>query len=127
MRDQDRRTLECWGSDGDGQVSGPNAEGGTFTQVSAGNAHTCAIKTAGTLECWGNDGVGRLGGAPAAPGPAPASPAGAGAYEHAFTSGTGTPSGAFTVSAGSLPPGLALSAAGVLSGTPTGRARSRSR
>ena len=36
-----------------------------------------------------------------------------------FTSGTGTPNGVFSVSAGSLPPGLALSAAGVLAGTPT--------
>ena len=28
-------SLECWGFNGEGQVSGPNAEGGTFTQVSA--------------------------------------------------------------------------------------------
>ena len=57
-------TLECWGSDefGDGQVSGPNAEGGTFTQVSAGREHTCAIKTDGGLECWGYDGAGQVSG-----------------------------------------------------------------
>ena len=54
--------LECWGNDGCGQVSGPNAEGGTFTQVSAGGEHTCAIKTAGTLECWGFDGSGQVSG-----------------------------------------------------------------
>jgi kumamolisin len=40
------------------------------------------------------------------------------AYDFAFTT-TGYPAPTFTVSGGSLPPGLALSSAGVLSGTPT--------
>jgi VCBS repeat-containing protein len=40
-------------------------------------------------------------------------------YSHTFTSSTGTPAGSFALSAGDLPPGLTLSGAGVLSGTPT--------
>ena len=39
-------------------------------------------------------------------------------YNFAFTS-TGSPAPTFSVSAGSLPPGLALDASGVISGTPT--------
>lgn len=41
------------------------------------------------------------------------------AYSHTFTSSTGSPPASFAVSAGTLPPGLTLSGAGVLSGTPT--------
>ncbi len=33
---------------------------GSFTQVSAGNFHTCAIRTNGTLECWGQNMYGEL-------------------------------------------------------------------
>jgi hypothetical protein len=42
-------------------------------------------------------------------------------YSHTFTSSFGFPPPTFTVSSGSLPPGLSLSPAGVLSGTPTAR------
>ena len=55
-------SLKCWGIDAVGQVSGPNAEGGTFTHVSAGVDHTCAITTAGTLNCWGLDDDGQVSG-----------------------------------------------------------------
>ena len=41
------------------------------------------------------------------------------AYSHAFSSATGSPPASFAVTAGSLPGGLALSADGVLPGTPT--------
>jgi hypothetical protein len=41
------------------------------------------------------------------------------AYNQTFTSSTGVAPFTFAVTAGSLPPGLALTAAGVLSGTPT--------
>ena len=77
------------------------------------------MRSSGSLKCWGDDSSGQLGIAPGSPGPAPPSVLGGGAFTHAFTSGTGTPSGAFAVTAGSLPPGLALSPAGVLSGSPT--------
>jgi len=40
-------------------------------------------------------------------------------YAHAFTAGSGTAPYAFTLTAGALPPGLTLSLAGALAGTPT--------
>ena len=61
-------TLKCWGYDFSGQVSGPNAEGGTFTQVRGTLNHTCAMKANGTLECWGFNDFGELGAAPPSPG-----------------------------------------------------------
>ncbi len=32
---------------------------GTFTQVSAGGSHSCAVRTDGTVACWGNTNGGR--------------------------------------------------------------------
>ncbi|WP_419551559.1 RCC1 domain-containing protein [Candidatus Poriferisodalis sp.] len=43
-------TVACWGNNDWGQSDAP---GGTFTAVSAGNAHTCGIKSNGTIACWG--------------------------------------------------------------------------
>ena len=109
-------TLACWGKNDVGQATPP---AGSFAAVSAGEEHNCGVRTDGTLACWGSNGSGQLGAAPAAPGPAPA-PAIAGlAYRDAFGSSIGVPAGGFAVTAGSLPDGLGLSAAGVLSGTPT--------
>ena len=36
-----------------------NQTAGPFSQVSAGLAHTCAIRTDGTIACWGNNAVGQ--------------------------------------------------------------------
>ena len=47
---------------------------GTFTAVSAGDRHTCAIKTDGTLACWGNNYDGQATAARRAPSP-PSAPA----------------------------------------------------
>ena len=65
--------LFCWGADGSGRLGNGGADtdaqdpaevsGGltTWSKVSAGNAHTCAVRTNGRLFCWGDDGSGRLG------------------------------------------------------------------
>ena len=75
-------TVQCWGNNGSGRLGiggvrrntspSPVAIMGiSATQVSAGDAHTCAVladdpETAdtneeGTIQCWGNDNVGQLG------------------------------------------------------------------
>ena len=63
LRDPGRRRPGCWGDDSKGQLDGIPAE--TFTAVSAGGAHTCAIAVeGGSLECWGDDSKGQLDGIP---------------------------------------------------------------
>lgn len=70
----------CWGDDADlqlgrGQFSGGNgigttpvqvaqgerASGVTFTSVSAGSRHSCAVATDGNAYCWGSNVLGALG------------------------------------------------------------------
>ncbi len=65
--------LYCWGWDGSGRLGngGPNTRATTpvevaggatdWATVTAGDQHTCAVKTTGRLYCWGWDGSGRLG------------------------------------------------------------------
>ena len=110
--------VACWGNDAGGQISATPKDT-TFSAVSAGGQHSCGIKTGGTLACWGDNVFGQLAAAPAAPSPAPPKGQVGTAYSHTFASSTGSPAGSFVVSAGQLPPGLSLSSAGVLSGTPT--------
>jgi len=55
-------SLVCWGYDGYGQVSGPNAAADAFTRVSGGGYHTCGLKEDGGLACWGQDGYGQVSG-----------------------------------------------------------------
>src|SRR5262249_18834427 len=47
--------VACWGNHDYGQATVP---GGTFTQVSANEFHTCGVRSDGTVACWGqnNDG-----------------------------------------------------------------------
>ena len=62
----------CWGQNGNGQlgtgaegvfktVPVPVAGGLTFTSISAGGNHTCAISTDGNTYCWGVNQFGELG------------------------------------------------------------------
>ena len=46
--------IECWGSYDRGMT---NAPAGSFSAVSTGRHHACAIRDTGAIECWGrNDG-----------------------------------------------------------------------
>lgn len=66
-------SLWCWGRDNTGQLGNGATAGDQvspiqevtsaldWTSVTAGNGHTCAIKSNGTLWCWGTDGSGQLG------------------------------------------------------------------
>jgi hypothetical protein len=48
--------VNCWGFNGDSQAADQT---GPYLQLSAGGAHTCAVKTSGALACWGADDFGQ--------------------------------------------------------------------
>src|SRR2546428_747815 len=50
-------TIACWGVNDLGQSTPP--AGTSFTQVTAGGFHSCAVKSDGTVSCWGYDGYGQ--------------------------------------------------------------------
>lgn len=70
LRSDDRR-IACWGYNGHGEIGTGDGVPSitprlidstlTFTSVSAGQSHTCAIATDGTLWCWGYGDYGQLG------------------------------------------------------------------
>jgi hypothetical protein len=103
--------VACWGNDGDGQS---NPAAGTFTQVSAGGSHTCGLRSDGAVACWGNDGDGQSN--PAVTSAAPPHPELGAPYAHQFTTTHMRPGPVFAVTAGTLPDGMGLSGAGLLTG-----------
>lgn len=108
-------TLACWGYNAHGQTDAPD---GTWTMIGAGGYHSCGVRTDGRVVCWGYDGYGQLGGVKFT-GSAPPN-AGSVAYSHTFTATSAAKEPvSFSVTSGTLPDGLALSSAGVLSGTAT--------
>lgn len=127
------------GSNASGQVAVPAGLAGV-TAVAAGGADSLALRSDGTVAAWGDNRFGQavvpigIGGVTAistskshhlAVGPrpvptsdAPPTTATVGAsVSYSFAADTAT--AIFVVSSGSLPDGLTLTAAGVLSGTPT--------
>ncbi|MCH9662245.1 MAG: Ig-like domain-containing protein [Gammaproteobacteria bacterium] len=64
--------IHCWGDGREGRLglgsdtsdrTSPNRVGSVsnWTQVSAGNSHTCGVRSSGRLYCWGDGANGRLG------------------------------------------------------------------
>ncbi|MCH8082929.1 MAG: hypothetical protein IH885_01715, partial [Myxococcales bacterium] len=55
--------VVCWGLDGDGQATPPdavNGVSGTATDIAAGGGHSCAIQAGtGNVVCWGDDTYGQ--------------------------------------------------------------------
>jgi len=51
--------MVCWGSNNEGQVTGPQAAGDGWRAVSAGRDLTCALHDDGHLACWGADRYGQ--------------------------------------------------------------------
>ncbi len=75
--------LYCWGSNSEGQLGQDDpfpgagvdspiplevSPGETWSRVSVGQGHTCAIRASGTLFCWGRNSLGMLGLGEGAPG-----------------------------------------------------------
>jgi alpha-tubulin suppressor-like RCC1 family protein len=102
----------CWGSNRDGKlgtntdVSGcdtpsdhPEGDcsnrpvtvsgGRTFTQISAGGSHTCALTSAGAAYCWGSNGAGELGNGTTNSSLTPVAVAGGLAFAQISAGGTG--------------------------------------
>jgi hypothetical protein len=44
--------VACWGGNFSGQATPP---AGVFSQVAAGESHTCGLRADGTVACWGGD------------------------------------------------------------------------
>ncbi len=112
-------SIACWGSNSHSQRYLPNPNS-AITQVSAGVTHTCVVKNDEAVTCWGDnqydqapwislspDMLGSIGYGDS--------------YTQALTASGGLGGGpySFDVVAGSLPPGLSISANGTLSGAPT--------
>jgi alpha-tubulin suppressor-like RCC1 family protein len=58
-RRQDSFAVSCWGTNIDDQL-GRNVWG-PYVHVSAGDAHTCAVRRDGAIYCWGRNAAGQLG------------------------------------------------------------------
>ena len=122
------KTAVCWGSNA-GSSSGQTAvPPGTYTHVTAGTFHSCAMPDSGPpARCWGNNAGGRV--QPIMSTVAPAQGYVATPYSFQFTMSNLaispaaashlSPAPSYSLVSGDLPPGLTLSASGSLSGTPT--------
>ena len=97
-------TVTGWGLDDDGRASIPTSLT-DLVAIAAGGSHSLALQNKPLFPLFGADS------------PPTTAPAGE-QVNYTFTA-TATPAATFAVSAGQLPPGLVLSSAGVLSGTPT--------
>lgn len=115
-------TVTCWGLDGmypgnpELLANDPPA-GEHFRQISDEGFNACGIKTNGTMTCWGQNNHGQAPEITIAPATLSRATEGY-AYSQQLTISGGTAPYTISHISGTLPPGLSLSAAGLLSGTP---------
>lgn len=123
------KTATCWGSNAGSSSGQTLVPPGTYTHVTAGTFHSCAVPLSGPpARCWGNNAAGRV--QPAMSSVPPQQGYVGVDYSFQFTMANPaappaaiahlSPAPSYTVVSGGLPPGLGLSPAGLLSGTPTG-------
>ena len=118
--------MSCWGADKYGETLAPAI---VHADVAAGRWHTCSLKAQGVAQCWGWNLYNQAPQFELTPLTLTSATTGvvyAGTQNITMSvsnAGTLYPyvprTPAFAVVAGSLPPGMALSVGGVLSGTPT--------
>ncbi len=108
-------SLVCWGNNAAGQSTPP---AGSYTQVSAGLDHACAVSLAGSIACWGSNAGAETPHILLSPETLPDATVES-AYNQSLSASGGQAPYTFEVVSGALPAGLALSAEGGLSGTPT--------
>ena len=106
--------LACWGDDSLGQLD--EVPAGSFLSASVGGGHICAVGVGGQLACWGDNEQGQV--QPSMLDAAPPAGVVGAPYQLQFATTPQAPAAVFSF-AGKLPDGLALSATGKLSGTPT--------
>jgi alpha-tubulin suppressor-like RCC1 family protein len=68
----DGGAVRCWGANKSGQLGNGTTTGllrpvvvsglgGSVESITAGNAHTCAVRITGSVKCWGSNGSGQIG------------------------------------------------------------------
>ncbi len=104
-------SIDCWGDNSAGELS--NIPTGKFTSISAGEFDTCGVASDSTVHCWGSDSADQLGAPPVLN--RQKVPGGLQDFIYFFNFASqnalttdGIPVAAFSVSKGSLPPGLTL-------------------
>lgn len=114
--------ISCWGTNAAGQTTPPE---GSFAQLASGRFHGCALQRTGYMECWGDNTYGQAPRFALTPGALPNGQV-AQPYSQAIAFTTiNDGSDPYVLDSpvffaeGTLPPGLTLSPAGVISGTPT--------
>lgn len=115
-------TVYCWGLDGlypdNPELIANNPPAGVrFRQISDEGFNACGITTYGNLSCWGQNNYGQAPYARVSPATLPRATQGVAYSQQISFSGGAAPYTASLYS-GTLPPGLSLSTAGLLSGTP---------
>jgi Regulator of chromosome condensation (RCC1) repeat/Putative Ig domain len=104
--------VACWE---DGEAA--PAQGGTFYSLAGGANHTCGVRTSGALSCLGHNEYGQTRpqlGELLLPHALLQQP-----YSHRIATTPEQPGSEFSITGGTLPPGLELAADGTVSGTPS--------
>ncbi len=119
-------TVYCWGMEdfypGNPELIANDPPAGIrFRQVTDFCFDACGITAAGTLACWGANNHGQAPQTTITPATLPRTTVGY-AYSQQLAYSGGTAPYTTSLYSGSLPPGLSLSGAGLISGTPTAAA-----
>lgn len=106
-------SAACWGSL-------TNVPSGVFSNISAGMNHACGILSDGNMQCWGDNISGQAPAVSVTPLTLASLDAGIYAERQISALGGRSTSFSFSISSGTLPPGMTLNSTnGLISGTPS--------